>query len=168
VTALSAPEALDFVRRHGVVLMSAHGKAPCLVEAIVGAPVKGSWWGHPDGKRIFAVLGSVTESQEVLVCRLVDDKITLVHRRLWPALVRLADALPPERIAQVLDRHTASGRHVRRSLAFPAWVPPAVADEAAALDEQQARNVLGAWLSAGSSGIARPGRDRARRPGLDR
>jgi hypothetical protein len=155
VTALSAPAALDFVRRHGVVLMSARGKTPCLVEAIVGAPVKGSWWGHPDSKRIFAVLSAVTESQEVLVCRLIEGKITLVHCRLWPALVRLGDTLPPERIARVLDGHTASGRHVRRSLAFPAWVPPAVADEAAALDENEAGALLGEWLVAGRAAARR-------------
>jgi hypothetical protein len=151
VTALAAREALAFVREHGVVLVSARGSAPRLVEAIVGAPVKGSWWGHPEGKRIFAVLSAVTESEEVLVCRLIDGKITLVHRRLWPALVRLADTLPPERIARVLDGHTASGHHVRRSLAFPAWVPAAVADEARALDEKQARDLLGEWLAAGNA-----------------
>ena len=116
--AFSAREALAFVREHGVVLVSAKGRGPNLVEAIAGEPVKGSWWGHPEGKRIFSVLNAVTESDEVLVCRLIDGKITLVHRRLWPALVRLAEAFPPERIAQVLDGHTASGRHVSRSLAF--------------------------------------------------
>ena len=148
MTGFSAPEALAFVRHHGVVLVSARGRAPNLVEAIAGEPVKGSWWGRPDGKRIFSVLSTVTESGEVLVCRLVDGKITLVHRRLWPALVRLADAFPAERMAQVLDGHTASGRHVRRSLDFPAWVPAEVAEEARALDEQQTRELLGEWLSA--------------------
>jgi hypothetical protein len=146
--ALSAREALDFVRRHGVVLVSARGRGPNLVEAIAGEPVKGSWWGHPQGKRIFSVLNAVTGSQDVLVCRLIDGKITLVHRRLWPALVRLADAIAPERIARVLDGHTASGRHVSRSLAFPDWVPPAVAHDAKALTEAQARELLAASMPA--------------------
>jgi hypothetical protein len=145
---LSAREALALVRRNGVVVVSAKGRGPTLVEAIAGQQVKGSWWGHPEGKRIFAVLSAVTESEEVLVCRLIDGKATLVHRRLWPALVRLAPALPPERISRVLDGHTASGRHVSRAVPFPAWVPAAVLQDAEALSEEEALAVLGQWLPA--------------------
>ena len=58
---------MAFVRQHGVVLVSAKGKAPSLVQAIAGEPIKGSWWGHPQGKRIFAVLSAVTDSDDVLV-----------------------------------------------------------------------------------------------------
>jgi len=147
--AFSARDALAFVREHGIVLVSAKGRSRNLVEAIAGAPVKGSWWGHPEGKRIFSILTAVTEAKEVLVCRLIDGKLTLIHRRLWPALVRLADAFPPDRIARVLDGHTASGRHERRSIAFPEWVPPAVALEADALGESEARELLGEWLLQG-------------------
>jgi len=150
--AFAAREALAFVREHGIVLVSAKGKGPNLVEAIAGEPIKGSWWGHPAGKRIFTVLDAVTESDEVLVCRLIDGKITLVHRRLWPALVRLADAFPPERIAQALSEHTPSGRHVSRSVAFADWVPPRVAQEAEALGEDEARTLLAEWLPAGATG----------------
>lgn len=150
--AFSTHEALVFVREHGVALVSAKGKGPNLVEAIAGEAIKGSWWGHSAGKHIFNVLNAVTASDEVLVCRLVDGKITLVHRRLWPALARLAEAFPPERISQVLDGHTASGRHVRRSLAFADWVPPEVAQEAEALDESEARAILAEWLPPGATG----------------
>jgi hypothetical protein len=142
----SARDALLFVRRHGVVLVSAKGRGPNLVEAIAGEPVKGSWWGHAEGKRIFSVLSVVTESEDVLVCRLIDGKVTLIHRRLWPALVRLADAFAPERISRVREEHTASGRHVSRSLAFPGWVPPAVAQAAEALTDKEARDLLDEWL----------------------
>jgi hypothetical protein len=113
---------------------------------------QGSWWGHSAGKHIFNVLNAVTASDEVLVCRLIDGKITLVHQRLWPALARLAEAFPPERISQVLDGHTASGRHVRRSLAFADWVPPEVAQEAEALDESEARAILAESLPPGATG----------------
>ena len=150
--AFAACEALAFVREHGVVVVSAKGKGPNLVEAIAGEPIKGSWWGHPAGKRIFSVLNAVTESDDVLVCRLIDGKITLVHQRLWPALVRLAGAFPPERLAQVLSEHTPSGRHVGCSVAFADWVPPRVAQEAEALDEDEARALLAEWLPTGATG----------------
>lgn len=32
------------------------GGAPRLTEALAGEPVKGSWWAHPQGRRIFAIL----------------------------------------------------------------------------------------------------------------
>src|SRR5262249_27389889 len=108
---MNADEALAFVRTQGVVLVAGKGPVPRLVEAIAGESIAGSWWGHPQGKLIFATLQSVVASSDVLVCRLVDGKITLVHRRVWPALVRLAARFPRERLAQVHEEHTASGKH---------------------------------------------------------
>ena len=58
------------------------------------------------------MLQAVTDSDEVFVCRLVDGKVTLVHARVLPALVRLADRIPHERIARVREKHTPGGRHV--------------------------------------------------------
>ena len=145
---LSAKQALAFVRKHGVVLVSARGPAPRLTEAIAGEDIKGSWWAHPRGREIFAVLQTVTDSKNVLVCRLVNGKVTLVHRRLWPALVRVAPCLPPEVTAQVQEEHTASGRHVTHEVAFPKWVPADVVKLARALGEAEAFAALGPWAAA--------------------
>ena len=144
----TAEEALAFVREHGVILASAKGTVPRLTEAIAGEPISGSWWAHPKSHRIFAILGSVSDSDQVLVCRLINGKVTLVHRRLWPALVRIASRLAPEQIAQVREEHTPSGRHVSRVVPFPEWVPPGVSAEANAIDEHAALAVFGAWLPA--------------------
>ena len=57
-------------------------------------------------------LGAGYNMNDPKVLGLVKEKITLVHRRLWPALVRLANRFPPDRIAKVRQEHTASGRHV--------------------------------------------------------
>lgn len=142
----SARQALAFVRKHGVVLASARGNAPRLTAAIAGEPIRGSWWAHPQGRRIFAVLSAVSESEDVLVCRLIDGKITLVHRRLWPALVRLSKLFAPSQLSQVREEHTPSGRHVSRSVAFPRWVPAEVAKQAKAIDEQEALAAFGEWV----------------------
>jgi hypothetical protein len=120
---MTGAELLGFVRENAVVLESARGPVPNLVEAIVGAPVKGSWWGHAKGKQIFHLLNAVRDSREVLVCRLVDGKVTYVHRDAWPALVRLAPEIPRERIAAIEEIHTASGRHRVVKTSFPKWVP---------------------------------------------
>ncbi len=142
---MNAEEAAAFVREHGVVLASAKGAVPRLTEAIAGKPIKGSWWAHPKSHQIFAILKTVTESEDILVCRIVDGRVTLVHRRLWPALVRVAERFPPNQIAQVREEHTSSGHHVTREVPFPKWVPAEVTEEAKRIDEREALTALGPW-----------------------
>ncbi len=142
---MTADEALSFIKEHGVILASAKGPVPRLTEAIISAPIKGSWWVHPKSQQIFAVLQAVTHSRDVLVCRLVDGKVTFIHRRLWPALVRVANRFPSAHISQVREEHTASGRHVTREVPFPKWVPPAVMKRAKSLSEREAVSSLGPW-----------------------
>lgn len=143
---MTVAEALAFVERHGVVLASAKGHVPRLTEAIAGEPIRGSWWGHPEGRRIYAVLQAIADSSDVLVCRLVGGKVTLVHRRLWPALVRLAERFPAESIARLREWHTSSGRHATTQIAFPDWVPDDVSERAKAMSEEEAQRSLGAAL----------------------
>jgi len=138
--------ALSFIETHGVVLASARGPAPRLIDAIAGETIVGNWWSHPNANAIYAVLERASTSPDVLSCRLVDGKVTLVHRRLWPALVSLADRFAPERIAQVRNEHTASGRHVAQHVPFPEWVPADVSREAARIDATEALAAVGAWL----------------------
>ncbi|MBI5630303.1 MAG: hypothetical protein HY921_05410 [Elusimicrobia bacterium] len=143
---MTADKALDFVRKQGVVLVSAKGPVPSLVDFIAGESIKGSWWGHPKGQAIFAILGNVTESPDVLVCRLVGGKITLVHKRLWPALVRLGYRFSAKQLARVRQEHTSSGRHISRDVAFPKWVPTEVLKQYRKLSEGSALEALGSWV----------------------
>lgn len=140
---MEVQEALDFVRGHGVVLASARGPVPTLTHAIAGEPIRGSWWSHPQGKRIFAVLQAVSQDQDVLVCRLVENKITLVHRRLWPALAAAAPLLEPAGLARVTQEHTARGHHENQEIPFPDWLPPEAVQEARSLDPATALAALG-------------------------
>lgn len=69
--------------RHG--LLFAHDPVlPSVTTIAAGTPIAGSWWGHPAGHVIFRVLSDLED--EVAWPKLVDGKVTLVHRRLWPAL----------------------------------------------------------------------------------
>jgi len=140
---MNAQQALAFVEQHGVVLASARGKVPTLTEAIAGAPIKGSWWGHKDGKHIFAVLSAVQEDNDILVCRLMAGKVTLVHRRLWPAVAAVAGELPANALARVRQVHSATGKHVNEEIPFPQWLPPDAAAAATGLDPDRARAALG-------------------------
>jgi hypothetical protein len=146
---MSGEQALNFVEKHGIVLQAARGPVPSLAEAIAGGPIRGSWWGHPKGKEIFRAAAAVVASGDVLVCKLVDGKITYVHRRLWPALVRLASRFSKAQLAKVGEEHTASGAHKSQLLAFPVWVPPEVKKAAQRMSEEEAEGQLSGWLHLG-------------------
>jgi hypothetical protein len=115
---------IAFIAEHGVVLASAKGPVPNLADAVTGEPIRGSWWGHEKGSQIFRALGAAGESADVLCFRLVSGKNTLVHRRLWPALVRLADQLGKDALTAIQQEHTETGAH----------------------SESEARALLGSWL----------------------
>jgi hypothetical protein len=151
---LKEKEALAFVERYGIVLQAARGPVPNLAEAIVGGPIRGSWWGHPKGKAIFRAARAICESPNVLVCKLVEDKITYVHRRLWPALVRLASRFGEEQLAKVWDEHTASGTHQSKREPFPTWVPSEVIKEAKGLSVADAERILSQCPALGRSARA--------------
>jgi len=136
--AMTLRQALAFIRKHGVVLEAAQGPVPSVAEAIAGEPVRGSWWSHPKSHEIFAVTRAIRDSDDVLVCRLINGKITFVHRRLWPALVRAAGRLPSDHLSQVSEVHTTSGRHVTKEVPFPDWVPSSVRAAARNLSEESA------------------------------
>ena len=137
---------LDWVCEQGVVLQSARGPLPSLAEQIAGEPISGSWWGHSSGHEIFAALTRLLDSSDVIATRLVDGKITLIHRRVWPALARVADRFPPERLAAVDEVHTLSGAHRTTEIPFPEWVPAEELAAAALLTVEEALALLPACL----------------------
>ena len=143
---MTARQALAFVRNHGVVLEAAHGPVPSLADAIAGEPVRGHWWSHPKGREIFAVTRAIRDSDDVLVCRLIKGKITLVHRRMWPALVRVADRLRTEHLSRVREVHTTSGQHVIEEVPFPEWVPANIRVAARRLSEDAVLAEFAAWI----------------------
>jgi len=119
---------------------------PSLADAIAGEQLRGNWWSHPHSREIFAITRALRDAPQLLVCRLVDDKITFVHERLWPALVRVSDRFAPQRLARVREVHSASGKHVLEETPFPAWVPAAVTGAAKRLSVAAASKALAALL----------------------
>lgn len=134
-----------FVEKHGVVLASARGPVPNLAEAIAGEPIRGSWWSHARGGEIFAAIEEVADSDDVRCFRLIDGKLTFVHRRLWSALVRLADELGRERLAAVVQEHTPTGAHKNITTPFTGWVTPELKKVARQLSIEEACGRLGTW-----------------------
>ena len=126
----------------GMLLQSARGPIPNVAELVAGEPIRGSWWAHPDGHAIFDALQTLSESPDVVRLRLVNGKVTLVHRRVWPALVRVSDRFPAERLAAIEEEHTETGAHRKIETPFPDWVPDKVVAAAKRLSEKQALAIL--------------------------
>ena len=142
---MTPEQALEFVREQGAVLVSAKGPAPRMTEVIVGEAISGSWWAHPRGREIFRILQALAESPDTLTCRLVGGKVTLVHRRLWPAVIRAARVFPAENLARTEQVHTETGRHIRRDTPFPEWADAESLRLAEDLTEPEALEALGGW-----------------------
>jgi hypothetical protein len=138
---------LAFVEQHGVVLASARGPVPSVAEAIAGEPIVGSWWSHPKAQTIFDALSSLDDSLDIRCFKLVDNKITFVHRRLWPALAKLAQAgaIESARVESIQQEHMPTGEHRNFTTPFPDWVPDEVLAAAGKLDVDAARAQLGTW-----------------------
>ena len=153
-------EVMVVLREAGVLLESAQGPIPNVAEMVAGEPIRGSWWGHPAGHAIYDVLNELADSPDVVRLRLVNGKVTLVHRRVWPALVRISDrigparqpgpshhrreasAIGPARLAAIEQEHTATGAHRNVELPYPSWVPSEVSEQASTVTEEQAFDLL--------------------------
>ena len=139
---MTPKQAIAFVKAHGVVLESGRRAVPTLAEAIAGAPIRGSWWAHSKANTIFLCSRAIRASADVLVCRLAGGKVTYVHRRLWPALVRLAGQFDADWLAAIEEIHRPSGMHEVHTTAYPDWVPEDVRRAAEELTENEAASLL--------------------------
>lgn len=159
----------------GVLLESARGPVPNVAELVAGEPIRGSWWAHPQGHRIFATINALAESPDVARIRLINRRITLVHRRLWASLLRLEARLPSGALLVVVEEHTPSGAHRVTNVPLASWVENDVRQQAAELDERAALAALPdvlrdhlSWVSddrdADPSGGSRPDDRSAARP----
>ena len=128
------------------MLESAKGPVPNLADTVAGEPIRGSYWGHPKGDEIFSMTRAIRGSKEILVCRLVKGKVTYVHARLWPALVRLQGSLGPECLAAIREVHSSAGKHELQVTPFPDWVPAGVAEKAGRLTVAEAASQFGEWF----------------------
>jgi hypothetical protein len=85
----------------GLLLM--HDPAlPSATQVVAGEPVPGSWWGQPSGALIYAALQRLDarpDGSRVGWVKLLGGKVTLVHERCWPALIRVARSRSPWQLA---------------------------------------------------------------------
>jgi hypothetical protein len=135
----------DSLNNTGLGLKDVEEHGPNLAEAVAGSPSGVTGGDTRRAKRsLVRATRTARDSDQVLVCRLVGGKITYVHRRQWPAIVRLANFFEGKSISALREQHSRSGAHVIRIMAFPRWVPPDVRRAAAnSLSEEEASLELG-------------------------
>jgi hypothetical protein len=107
-------QAMDALERTGLLFMH-DARKPSLTAMVAGAPIKGSWWGHPAGRRIFQVASALEEGGLALFVPLLSAKVTLVHRRLWPAVVSVGEAREPWQVDPLAPRAAALLAEVDRT-----------------------------------------------------
>src|SRR5437870_924535 len=144
---MKAKQAVAWIKKCGIAVESARAGVPSLAHVVAGEPIRGTWWAHSKGKEIFRLSRVIRRSPDVLVCRLVDGKITYVHRRLWPALVSLAGRFSKQRLSALNEVHTPAGKHKLLVTPFPDWVPNEVLRAAEKLSEKEAASQLALILS---------------------
>jgi hypothetical protein len=137
----SEKDALRFVEANGIVLESSHGRVPTFVDFVAGERVT-RWWGHPKSRLIFALTRAMRDSPDVLTCRLIDGKVTYIHLRLWPALVKLAAELDVKNLGAIREEHSPGGKHQLVVTEFPQWVPAEVLAQGKRLTDREARSML--------------------------
>jgi hypothetical protein len=85
---------LGALETHGLLLLS-DSSLPSVVRVITGEPLHKSWWGHPLGGVIYHVLTTLEDEPDVLATKLINGKVTFIHRRLRPAVFAVATAREP-------------------------------------------------------------------------
>ena len=79
----------------GGLLLVQDRSFPNVVSLVTGETLRSSWWGHPRCHEIFRCLSELASAPDVMVTKLVQAKVTLVHRRLWKSVLSVAMARDP-------------------------------------------------------------------------
>ncbi len=116
------------------LLLIQDGALPAVTTIVAGAPVRGSWWSHEQAHSIFDVLQELYD--DAAVVKLIARKQTLVHRRLWPALVAVASGRSAWQVDGLSDDARAALAEIDASDA------PIRADRLAATMSRKASDVV--------------------------
>jgi hypothetical protein len=128
------------LERRGLLLL--HDRAlPSITTLVAGEPIAGSWWGHAKGNEIYALASVFERGAGALSLKLVNGKVTFVHRRLWPLLLvaaaaPLSSSLSPasrQLLGLLEQRGTLNAAELQRS----GVLPPAELKQALAAIETQ-------------------------------
>ena len=113
-TEAAVQQAVGLLERSGLLFLH-DARRPSLTTLVAGAPIRGSWWGHTAGKRIFQVASALEDGGQVLFVPLLSAKVTLVHTRLWPALLAVGESRAPWQTSDLEPRARALLKEVEHA-----------------------------------------------------
>lgn len=58
-----------------------------IVNVLLGETITGSWWSHPNARHAYNFLETLAEHKDIYRGRLIEGKVTFIHRRLWKYLI---------------------------------------------------------------------------------
>ena len=87
-------QALGELQSSGLLLAS-DVTLPSVAGLVAEAPLRGSWWAHPQAHAIYRVAKQLAAHPDVLTAKLISGKVTFVHRRLWTSLFAVATSGEP-------------------------------------------------------------------------
>ena len=70
------------LQKFGLLLLS-DSFLPSVSRLVAGDGLRGSWWAHESAHTIFAVNEMLEDHPDVLITKLISQKVTFVHRELW-------------------------------------------------------------------------------------
>lgn len=115
------------LERRGLLLL--HDRAlPSITTLVAGSPITGSWWAHPRGNEIYQLVEELERGGRAIALKLVNGKVTFVHRRLWPLLLAATNgpssARPSSAVRDLLSLLESSGTlHVAELRRTPERAP---------------------------------------------
>ncbi len=108
------------IERHGLYLQQDKTRAS-LISLVTGEALDSSWWSHRHAHAIFEILEDLSENPEIIFCKLVASKVTLIHRRLWPAVYTIGVCREPWQVGSLgaAERKLLAEIELRNSVENP-------------------------------------------------
>ncbi|TPI21094.1 hypothetical protein [Mesorhizobium sp. B4-1-1] len=83
-------DAKIYLESHGLIPLSPAEGLVSLVDLILGPGVTGNWWGHDRANDAYNAYSALANDPNVIVVKLIDYKVTLVHRNIWNPIFKIA------------------------------------------------------------------------------
>lgn len=94
----------------GFLLMT--GSLPNVSSLSAEEKIRGSWWSHDKAHTIFKVAEMLADQPDVMILKLIDGKVTFVHRELWNRIYSIGVA----REEWQLNKLSANGRALLKAV----------------------------------------------------
>ena len=79
------------LQKSGLLLLS-DSNLPSVSGLVTNEKIRGSWWAHKEAQTIFTVSEMLEDHRDVLITKLISEKVTFVHRELWDRIYSIGVA----------------------------------------------------------------------------